>query len=193
MGFPVFPPFFDPTLRCDVYLKTREGLTARQQIEALMAPPLWPIRTDTLSAGVQFHDVEDTFLLGAVTVETMESRHPGGCTIYKISHHGVSVVYATDYEPDSSAPADFCTFAQGCSLLLIDGQYTQEEYAHTQGFGHSTIERSVCLSQTCGAKHTLLFHHDPKRTDQQLLELERTVQSQGPRVHFGRGGEEVIL
>ena len=47
----------------------------------------------------------------------MESRHPGGSTIYKISYGGASVVYATDYEPESDAPPDFCAFARGCSLL----------------------------------------------------------------------------
>ena len=47
MGLPVFPLLFDPTARCDIYLKTREGRTGREQIEALMSPPLWPIRTDS--------------------------------------------------------------------------------------------------------------------------------------------------
>ena len=68
MGFPVFPPLFDPGARCDVYLKTRG---AREQIEALMAPPLWPVRTDALKAAVQFHDVPEAFFLGDVQVDTM--------------------------------------------------------------------------------------------------------------------------
>lgn len=191
MGFPVFPPFFAPSVRCGVYLKTRDGRTAREQIETLMAPPLWPVRTDAMKANLSFHDVPAAFSLGPVQVEAMDSRHPGGSTLYKITYNGVSVVYATDYEPESDAPSDFCAFARNCSLLLLDAQYTEAEYAHTAGFGHSTIPRSVALAQSCGAAQTLLIHHDPKRTDAQLLELERAVGD--PRVRFGRGGEEVFL
>ena len=193
MGFPVFPPLFDPAVQCDIYLKTREGRTAREQIETLMAPPLWPIRTDTLKADVRFHDVEGAISLGKAQVETMESRHPGGSTIYKITCGGVSVVYATDYEPESDAPDDFCAFAEGCSLLLLDAQYTPEEYAYTRGFGHSTIPRSAEIARRCKAQQTLLIHHDPKRTDRQLLTLEEAVRAQHPNVRFGRQGEEVLL
>ena len=134
MGLPVFPLLFDPTARCDIYLKTREGRTGREQIEALMSPPLWPIRTDSLKAAVDIHNVPDAFSVGPVAVETMESRHPGGSTIYKITCGGVSLVYATDYEPESDAPDDFCAFAEGCTLLLLDAQYTRSEYARNRGF-----------------------------------------------------------
>ena len=193
MGLPVFPLLFDPTARCDIYLKTREGHTAREQIEALMAPPLWPIRTATLGDHVRFHDVAETFSIGAVRVDTLESRHPGGSTIYKLSLDGVSLVYATDYEPESDAPADFRAFAEGCSLLLLDAQYTPEEYARTRGFGHSTIPRSAVIARSCGAERTIFIHHDPGRTDAQLLALEEAVRREDTRISFGRAGEEVIL
>ena len=193
MGFPVFPPFFDPEIQCDVYLKTREGRTAREQIEALMAPPLWPIRTDTLGDRIRFHDVPDSFMIGDVRVDTLESRHPGGSTIYKLSLDGISLVYATDYEPENDAPADFCAFAGGCSLLLLDAQYTSDEYARTRGFGHSTIPRSTAIARACGAQRTIFIHHDPNRTDGQLMALDKAVRAEDPRVSFGSAGEEVTL
>lgn len=102
-------------------------------------------------------------------------------------------MYATDYEPQSDAPEDFCAFARGCSLLLLDAQYTSEEYARTRGFGHSTIPRSVAIARSCGAKQTLLIHHDPKRTDEQLLTWEAAVQESSPHIRLGREGQEVLL
>ena len=45
MGFPAFPPLFDPACEGEVYLETRAGLDARAQLEALMSPPLWPVGT----------------------------------------------------------------------------------------------------------------------------------------------------
>lgn len=193
MGFPIFPPFFDPGCQCDVYLKTREGHSARRQIETLMAPPLWPVCTDAFRAALTFHDVPDTFSVGLIRVDTMESCHPGGSTIYKITYGGVSVVYATDYEPQSTVPADFCTFARDCSLLLLDAQYTEEEYPRYRGFGHSTLERSAEISRCCDAGQTILIHHDPKRTDSQLLALEAALQKEYPGIRLGRAGEEVTL
>lgn len=193
MGLPVFPPLFDSGVRCDVYLKTRNGLSAREQIERLMAPPLWPVRTDAFKADLRFHDVPASFRLGDVQVDTMDSIHPGGSTIYKLSYKGVSVVYATDFEPPDENPKEFCAFAKGCSLLMLDAQYTQEEYAGVKGFGHSTILRSVAIAQNCGAQQTFLIHHDPKRNDEQLTAFEKAVQAQNPHIRFGRGGEEVNL
>lgn len=196
MGFPVFPPLFDPTVTCDIYLKSREGRSAQAQLETLMSPPLWPVTTGSMGAALTFHDVPPFFRVGPVAVETMESRHPGGSTIYKLSLDGVSVVYATDFEPESGAPGDildFCDFARGCSLLLLDAQYTQEEYAHTRGFGHSTIPRSLALARASGARQTIFIHHDPKRTDAQLLDLEASVRAQSDSITFGREGQEVFL
>ncbi len=193
MGFPIFPPFFDGTCQADVYLKTREGRAAREQIESLMAPPLWPIRTNAVKADLRFHDVADDFRIGQVRVKTMDSNHPGGATIYKICFDGMSVVYATDYEPESDAPDAFCEFAKDCSLLLLDGQYLSEEYGRTKGFGHSTIDRSVAIAARCNAAKTLLIHHDPNRTDEQLDALEQTVIQRYPTIRFGREGEEVFL
>ena len=193
MGFPIFPPLFDPACRCSVYLKTRTGLSAREQIQALMSPPLWPVGPESMGAELTFRDVPPSFSIGPVEVDTMESRHPGGSTIYKISYGGASVVYATDYEPESDAPPDFCAFARGCSLLLLDAQYTEEEYARTRGFGHSTIRRSAAIARACGAARTVLVHHDPKRTDGELLELEQSIQRETPQIRFGREKEEIIL
>ena len=196
MGFPVFPPLFDPTVTCDIYLKSREGRSAQAQLETLMSPPLWPVTTGSMGAALTFRDVPPFFRVGPVAVETMESRHPGGSTLYKLSLDGVSVVYATDFEPESGAPGDildFCDFVRGCSLLLLDAQYTSEEYTCTRGFGHSTIPRSAAIAHRCGAEQTLLIHHDPKRTDRHLLALEEAVRTQHPNVRFGRQGEEVLL
>ncbi len=193
LGFLMFPPLFQKDCRCDVYMKTRAGLDARQQIERLMTPPLWPIDTTGLKAQMQFHDVAETFFIDGVRVDTMESRHPGGSTIYKLSYGEASLVYATDYEPENDAPDAFCAFAGGCSLLLLDGQYTEEEYEACRGFGHSTIGRSAAIARSCGAACTRLVHHDPKRTDAQLLAMEAHLQAENARIRFGRGGEEVVL
>ncbi len=192
LGFPIFPPFFDESLRCAVYLKTRTGLDARQQIRQFMAPPLWPIGPDSFRADVSFHDLPRHFAIGDVQVETMEGRHPGGASIYKLSHEGKSLVYATDFEPEEQEEA-FVGFAGDCDLLLLDAQYTDEEYSRTRGFGHSTMARSASLAARCRARQTVFIHHDPKRKDASLAALEEEFQKNDPRIRFGREGEEICL
>ncbi len=192
MGFPIFSPLFDPRWSGDVFLRPRNGLDARAQIEALMSPPLWPVRTDALRADVRFRDVPDAFSVGDVTVEALDVRHPGGCTAYKLTRNGVSLVYATDFEAGEDE-ADFVRFAGDCTLLLLDAQYTPEEYTRTRGFGHSTAERAAALAGECGAKNTIFIHHDPNRTDDILTAWDRAWTEGHPSMHFGREGEEVFL
>ncbi len=193
MGFPIFSPLFDREMQGDIYLRTRAAGDARAQIEALMSPPLWPIRTGNVAAKLAFHDVPEQFSLGNVTVRTMEACHPGGCTIYRLQLGDKSLVYATDHEADGVDGQAFRAFADGCDLLLLDAQYTDEDYVRTRGFGHSTMGCAARLAAACGAKQTIFIHHDPTYTDKRLSELEEQLRREYPAIRFGRCGEEVFL
>ena len=193
IGFPMFSPLFNPECDCDVYLRTREGRNAREQMEMLMMPPLWPVRTDALRATVRFHDVPPAFDLGEVRVESMEVPHPGGATAYKLTWRDCSVVYATDAELEREDIPTFSRFAGGCALLLLDAQYTQAEYRKSKGFGHMSVERAVEVAERCGAGQTLLVHHAPLRTDAQLSAWERALRETHPTIRFGRAGEDLTL
>lgn len=99
----------------------------------------------------------------------MEVRHPGGATAYKLTWRGASVVYATDAELEPEDVPAFCRFAGGCDLLLLDAQYTQEEYRTSRGFGHMQIGWASEVAARCEARQTVFVHHAPMRTDAQLL------------------------
>ncbi len=193
LGFPAFGPLFDPRCTADIYLKSRAGLDARRQLETLMNPPLWPVGVEAMRAALRFCDVPGRFAIGPVQVSALEGRHPGGATLYRLDRGGESLVYATDFEPDDASADAFCDFAADCSLLLLDGQYTDEEYAARRGFGHSAMMASAELAQRCRARQTLLIHHDPNRTDDQLLLLEQEIRARYGNVRLGREGEEIDL
>lgn len=158
-----------------------------------MAPPCGRWGQQALKADIRFQDVPSAFCSGDVQVRTMEAIHPGGATIFKLTRGEASLVYATDFEPDPERAEAFCDFAKGCSLLLLDAQYTREEYTSTKGFGHMPMDQAAELATACGAKKTLFVHHAPGRTDQQLLDLERQVQTEYPNIAFGRAGEALCL
>ena len=75
----------------------------------------------------------------------------------------MTVVYACDHEPYSRTLAAgegeitgqdlrHAQFIEGADLLIHDGQYTADEYAAKVGWGHSTIDYALELSQRRGSK-----------------------------------------
>ena len=63
-------------------------------------------------------------------------------------------------------------FVSGADLVIYDGMFTEEEYDHYRGWGHSTWNAGVALCREAGAKSLALFHHHPRRTDVDLDLIE---------------------
>ena len=129
--------------------------------------------------------------IGNVTVDGMPGNHPGDSIIFRLSGEGESLVYVTDYEHEDTKLLKLISFAKGADLLMYDGQFTTKEYKKRKGYGHSTAEKGVELMEKCGAKRLLLIHHEPGRTDRELLAME--AQLGRDDVHFARQGERIIL
>ena len=83
-----------------------------------------------------------------------------------------------DHEPYLTAALDDepewisgWALAAGADLLLHDSQYTEEEYPHRLGWGHSSVAHAAAFSRTAGVRQLAMFHHDPMRSDRELEEL----------------------
>ncbi len=188
LGLPLFPALLQPGREIHIYGKTREGLTVEQQLARLISRPLWPLRLEEFPARAVCHELSLPLTLGGITVEGMEACHPGGSTVLKLTAGGCSLVYATDFEHSEEKCAELASFAKGASLLLYDGQYTEDEYAARRGFGHSTPAMGLRVRRESGAGRLLLIHHDPKHTDAMLRETEERL-----GVRFAREGDVVTL
>lgn len=194
IGLPMFGPMFSPAYTVDVYAGEHVGYDARGQITLLMQPPLWPCGPEVFHAGVAFHRLPaEEFAIGDVRVRWTKGSHPGGCTIYRLSCGGTSLVYATDFEHGPQESQALIEFAKGCDLLIYDAQYAPEEYPAKKGFGHSTWAEGVRIGTACDAKRILLTHHDPHRDDATLDRLNDAIARECPRCSFARGGEEITL
>ena len=193
IGLPSFAPFFDEKGRYRIYGKTRQGLNIAEQIAALMRPPLWPAGLGSFKASIRFRAVEGSFSIGEIMVDCMESNHPGGSTIYKLSHGDKSVVYATDFEHDSYHSARLAEFSDGCSLLIYDSHFFEDEYHGHEGWGHSTAVQGVKLKQLCGAKQLLLFHHSPAHSDVELDKRQEYISTLEGNCTFAKYGEVIQL
>ena len=192
-GLPFFKGLSEKGRRIEVYLKPRNGLGIFHVLRYLYTPPLWPIGIFDYPADVHVNGMPERFSLGEVAVSAMEGNHPGGSTIFRLSYRDVSFVFATDYEHTEEADQRLIAFAQDCSLLIYDGQYTSEEYERCRGFGHSTAEHGISIAKACGAKRLWITHHAPEHTDEMLRELEQEAQQMWDGICFARDGMELAL
>ena len=58
--------------------------------------------------------------------------------------------------------------AIGADVLFHDAQYTEDEYPHREGWGHSSIAHMVSFARLSKVRHLLMFHHDPMHSDADL-------------------------
>ncbi|MBX3125470.1 MAG: MBL fold metallo-hydrolase [Polyangiaceae bacterium] len=178
-GLPFFVPLYLPTTRLHVVGPAAERCTMHDVLEHQMTSPVFPVRLDQVPCQLTTQEVSPgaRFDLGDVHVRVAKLNHPGGSLAYRIDYQGKSVVYATDTEHYSCVDPMLCSLAEGADVLIYDSQYTPAEYRgeigpSKVGWGHSTYEDGAALAQAAGVGRYVLFHHDPKRSDDQVLELE---------------------
>jgi ribonuclease BN (tRNA processing enzyme) len=56
-------------------------------------------------------------------------------------------------------------FLHGSDVLIVDSQYTDQEYKTHIGWGHGSISSAVGLALEAEVQTLLLFHHDPSHDD----------------------------
>jgi len=190
LGLPMCGLVFDPACRIDVYAARRGGYDAAAQCRRLISPPLWPVGPEGLPADIRFHDLPGEMEVGPVRVRAMEGVHPGGASLFRLDCGGKSVALVTDCTLTDALRPQAAAFAQGCGLLLCDGQYSLEEWPARASFGHSTWDDAAEFGRLCGAGRTRIVHHDPARTD---AELDAAAGALGPGCAFAREGEEILL
>jgi ribonuclease BN (tRNA processing enzyme) len=54
---------------------------------------------------------------------------------------------------------------RNAEVLILDSQYTDEEYQTHLGWGHGSISSVVSLAAEADVKRLVLFHHDPNHDD----------------------------
>jgi len=131
---------------------------------------------------------------------------------FRRKKRGVSVAYITDHEPFDHALANGgftprdprkpnCTadqyhvqFFENVDILIHDCQYLFSEYepgspTSKEYWGHSTVEYVVEVAFYANAKHLLLFHHDPQRSDEQMDDLVQYAREIAVKLEEKCGGD----
>jgi len=186
-GFPFFKPAYGPKNEIRILGFDGAGATFREIMTEPMRSPFFPITMRELSARMDINKLSEMkFSLGKVDVHAAFVNHPGVCAGYRMFTSGGSVAFLPDHEPyefflhaakaNQLSPEEakeiaadqqtrLVQFLRGSDILILDAQYTDQEYQRHIGWGHGPIPSAVSLALEAEVQTLLLFHHDPSHDD----------------------------
>jgi phosphoribosyl 1,2-cyclic phosphodiesterase len=219
-GLPYFKPAYDPKNEISILGFDGAGAGFTEILAEPMKAPFFPIAMRELSGKIGIKRLNEMkFSLGKVQVQAIFVNHPGVCAGYRLFTSAGSVAFLPDHEPyrflhsaknnhmtpeetkkaASEERSNLVQFLNGSDLLILDTQYTDEEYQSHIGWGHGSVTTAIALALDAAVRKLLLFHHDPNHDDAMIESMvhnaRHLVQESGKElnVEAAREGEEVIL
>jgi len=190
-------PFFDPLFREDCRVVMWSTLTERDledRLSTALSEPYMPVRM-TSAPALEYRRVPASgATIGSASVRPFPLRHPGGASGYRIETPDGVVVCAFDHEHgDAEIERGLIEHAKSADVLIYDAQYTPEEHASKQDWGHGTWLEATRVAAAAEAKKLFLFHHDPNRTDHDLREIVHAAKLELPHTDAAREGNAIAL
>ena len=199
-GFPFFAPAFEQRNRIRVLGFAEAGRGLREAFAGQMDAPYFPVPLARMPGSIEFEELRgESFQLGGIRVSACRTNHPGICHGYRLDTKGGSVCYVPDHEAGGTGQGTeaVARMIHEADLVILDSQYTEEEYRTHTGWGHSAMEDTVRLARDARVKRLNLFHHDPSHDDafiERMVEKARRIAAgSGMRVDAAREGEQVSL
>jgi phosphoribosyl 1,2-cyclic phosphodiesterase len=198
-GFPFFQPAYQRAnhIRILGYEDARRGLQAT--LEFQMESPYFPVSFQDLPGNISIEEVKEaSFSIGKLKVRAARTKHPGIAMAYRIETSAGSICYVPDHESapgeDGGAVRDLIA---GADVLIMDAQYTAEEYLKKVGWGHGCMDSVVRVACEAGVKRLYLFHHDPTHNDttiERMVGRARELAADHQiEIDAAREGEQVVL
>jgi phosphoribosyl 1,2-cyclic phosphodiesterase len=221
-GFPFFVPSYNDKNLIRIYGYNGADTGLREILSGQMTTPFFPVKLYDLPGRLYIKKLDTMeFEIGQVRVRSKFVNHPGVCVGYRLDTSSGSVAYIPDNEPYDAfklhavktqllSPeqtqkraekerAALIKFLAGCDVLILDSQYTDEEYKHHVGWGHGALSMGVQLALDAGVKKFILFHHDPEHDDAEIDEMVKQaselVAKSGKTLQVvgAKEGEELLL
>jgi phosphoribosyl 1,2-cyclic phosphodiesterase len=193
-GLPFFTPLYSEENHFTFYFAgRRDANLVMDALAGIMANPYFPVDMSKLPCVRDYIDlVEGTFRVADTTILVKKLHHPQGCVGYRITQGDKAVADCTDVEPGPEWSANnFRDLAQDADCLIVDAQYTPEEYPKKEGWGHSSWRQSVESGIEANAKQIVLFHHDPYHNDSAIDSILEEASKLHPNVIAAKEGLEV--
>jgi ribonuclease BN (tRNA processing enzyme) len=201
-GLGFFDPLYNPDIDVHIWGPASSKLGLESRLSRYLSPPLFPVRLRDLPAVVCHEVPRPAFDIGEFHIRAALVCHPGPTVGYRIEEDGCAVTYLCDHEPALGLlhgwpGRDWISgfdLALDADLLIHDAQYTDEEYQHCIGWGHSTYAHAFEFAAQVGAKRLVPFHHDPAHDDITLDRLlEDAVRTHKPSCAVAPGREGAVF
>lgn len=201
-GLPFFDPAYKPGTTLNIY---SDYPNMRRFLREQMQPPYFPVKIDALTKNIVWHDIKDNvpFKIGSTEVMTKSMFHPGGSHSYLLMENGKRFIYATDVElqqRDFQRTEQNAAFFENTDVLVLDSQYTIEETAQKEGWGHSAFCYAIDFAVFWNIRHLYLFHHEPMYDDKKIYKILKSAQWYSDyvcggkvAVHLAIEGQEIEL
>ena len=196
-GLPFAGLVFDSSVPMSFYGRNVDGVSPREIIGNLYRPPYFPTELINVlvSNRLKFQTIGDVDAIslvgGRVTVDALTVNHPGGSSCYRVNYNGKSVVYLSDYDYNNQLDDRLAELVRGADIVIFDAFFSDNNYR--EGWGHSTWQDGVYLSDLLNVKNFYMFHHNIKRTDDELDELQLLINRRSSRCFIAREGSFVYI
>jgi phosphoribosyl 1,2-cyclic phosphodiesterase len=168
MGFPFFVPAYIRGNRIRIYggHAALEDALRRQS-----AAPSFPADFSMMGATIEFVHLEpgQRYDIAGLEVSLIPQHHAGDSYGYRFAEAGKAVVYSTDSEHklthvDETLP--FVDLFRDADVVIFDAMYSLSDSISVKAdWGHSSNLVGVELCHMAGARHLVLFHHEPVNDD----------------------------
>ncbi len=196
-GFPFFAPAYVPTSQLKLYGPGINGAAQlRSVLKQQMMPPNFPVPLTAMRGSLEFDDAiaNQPIHVGPFTITPFDLNHPQGCMGYRVDADGASFVYMTDVELSlTTLNSTVASIIEGADALVLDAQFTPDEYQTKKGWGHSSFVDAAQIAFATRAKRLFLFHHDPARNDDQVETMAEEARSYFAASEPAREGKKVVL
>lgn len=172
-------PFFLPAYHCGSKIRIHSLRGSDKSLEKIFTGQMdgsyFPVELSDLKCRLEFHELAGPIELPDIRITHFGLNHPGMAIGFRFEAGGKTLVYLTDHEPycrlagendlNRRLDHELDEFVRGADLYIREAQYTEEEYEHKRGWGHSTWKDAVDSAHAAGAKRLCIFHHDPMHDD----------------------------
>jgi phosphoribosyl 1,2-cyclic phosphodiesterase len=174
-GLGFFTPLFDSDCAITIWGPHQDGSSLRDRVAAYLSPPLFPLPFAQFGSRIEFREVGDeTWQLDGLDVTAAPVAHPGSTLGYRLEEDGSVFTFIPDNELGLD-PESGLALAAGADLLFHDAQYTPDEYATRNGWGHTSIEDLPRFLAAADPKRAVMFHHDPTHADSALESMQERL------------------
>lgn len=181
-GIGYFIPIFLPNTHLHIYSPwTVEKLQGQlNQYFDYSFGPFHSIEDENLKSQRSFHSLSDgeVIAVNGFEIAHFPNHHEGNCYGYAVTRHGKKIAILTDHE--ATHPDSYITWGADYDVVIHDAQFTEQEYHSRHAPGHSTFQQAIKNSRNMGATTILLTHHEPLRSDAEMLAIEERLRDQYP-------------